>query len=95
MTQPTYTVRIAAADDADAIARIYNQGIEERIGTFETEPRAAVSIMASLNQKGSRFPTVVVEQDNRPARSFYRRSGFLPVESELELFELVLPHTPN
>ena len=38
---------------------------------------------------------IVVEEDNRPARSFYRRSGFLPVESELELFELVLPHSPN
>ena len=38
---------------------------------------------------------IVVEQDNRPARSFYRRSGFLPVESELELFELVLPQSPD
>jgi ribosomal protein S18 acetylase RimI-like enzyme len=32
---------------------------------------------------------VVVERDNGPARSFYRRSGFVPVEDEL--FELVLP----
>jgi ribosomal protein S18 acetylase RimI-like enzyme len=32
---------------------------------------------------------IVVERDNRPARSFYRRSGFVPVEDEL--FELVLP----
>ena len=38
---------------------------------------------------------IIVEQDNRPARSFYSRSGFLPVESELQLFELVLPHNPN
>ena len=38
---------------------------------------------------------IVVEEDNRPARSFYRRSGFRPVESELELFELILPHNPN
>jgi ribosomal protein S18 acetylase RimI-like enzyme len=34
---------------------------------------------------------IVVEQDNHSARSFYRRSGFVPVASELELFELVLP----
>ncbi len=27
---------------------------------------------------------IVVEQDNRPARSFYSRSGFVPVESELQ-----------
>jgi ribosomal protein S18 acetylase RimI-like enzyme len=37
---------------------------------------------------------IVVEEDNRLARSFYRRSGFVPVEEELELFELVLPHGP-
>jgi [ribosomal protein S18]-alanine N-acetyltransferase len=32
---------------------------------------------------------IVVEADNWPARSFYRRSGFVPVGTEL--FELVLP----
>jgi ribosomal protein S18 acetylase RimI-like enzyme len=32
---------------------------------------------------------VVVEESNQPARSFYRRSGFVPVEPEL--FELILP----
>jgi ribosomal protein S18 acetylase RimI-like enzyme len=32
---------------------------------------------------------IVVEEGNQPARSFYRRSGFVPVEPEL--FELVLP----
>jgi ribosomal protein S18 acetylase RimI-like enzyme len=32
---------------------------------------------------------IVVEQANHQARSFYRRSGFVPVEPEL--FELVLP----
>ena len=32
---------------------------------------------------------IVVEENNRQARSFYRRSGFVPVEPEL--LELVLP----
>ena len=32
---------------------------------------------------------IVVEESNQRARSFYRRSGFVPVEAEL--FELVLP----
>jgi len=32
---------------------------------------------------------IVVEEGNRQARSFYRRSGFVPVEPEL--FELLLP----
>ena len=34
---------------------------------------------------------VVVEEDNRAARSFYRRSGFVPVDTEL--FELILPRS--
>jgi ribosomal protein S18 acetylase RimI-like enzyme len=37
----------------------------------------------------SRTLRIVVEEGNEPARSFYRRSGFVPVEPEL--FELVLP----
>ena len=32
---------------------------------------------------------IIVEKGNQQARSFYRRSGFVPVEPEL--FELVLP----
>ena len=32
---------------------------------------------------------IVVEKGNRQARSFYRRSGFVPLEPEL--FELILP----
>ena len=32
---------------------------------------------------------IVVEESNEQARSFYRRSGFVPVEPEL--FELILP----
>ena len=55
--------RLAVAGDAAAIARIYNQGIEERIATFETEPRTVAQIAAQLADKGDRFPTVVVERD--------------------------------
>ena len=42
-TRPLRT-RTATTDDADAIAEIYNQGIADRIATFETEPRAATDI---------------------------------------------------
>ena len=57
--------RLAAAADAEAIARIYNQGIAERIATFETEPRTSAQIAAQLADKGDRFPTVVVERDGQ------------------------------
>jgi L-amino acid N-acyltransferase YncA len=56
-------VRLAARSDAGAIARIYNQGIEERIATFETEPRTPAQIAAQLTDKGERYPTVVVERN--------------------------------
>ena len=57
--------RLAVATDAEAIARIYNQGIAERIATFETEPRTSAQIAAQLADKGDRFPTVVVERDGQ------------------------------
>ena len=57
--------RLAGPADADAIARIYNQGIAERIATFETEPRTTAQIAAQLADKGDRFPTVVVERDGQ------------------------------
>ena len=57
------TARLARATDAEAIVRIYNQGIEERIATFETASRSGEQIAAQLAEKGDRFPTVVVERD--------------------------------
>jgi L-amino acid N-acyltransferase YncA len=37
--------RPARVEDAADIARIYNQGIEDRIATFETEPRSVADIL--------------------------------------------------
>ena len=58
-------MRLATGADAGAIARIYNQGVEERIATFETEPRTAAHIEAQLAEKADRYPTVVTERDGR------------------------------
>jgi len=52
--------RRATIDDAAAIARIYNEGIEERIATFETRPRVAADIEKWFE---SRYPVVVIEED--------------------------------
>lgn len=60
-----FTVRLARAEDAPAICEIYNEGIADRIATFETEPRTPEQIGAQLTDKGHRFPTVVVERDGR------------------------------
>jgi len=55
--------RLATAGDASAIAAIYNEGIADRIATFETEPRTPEQIRGQLVDKGDRFPTVVAERN--------------------------------
>jgi L-amino acid N-acyltransferase YncA len=52
--------RRAVAADAAAIAAIYNEGIEDRVATFETEPRGANDILAWLEAD---LPVVVAEED--------------------------------
>jgi L-amino acid N-acyltransferase YncA len=59
------SVRFAEATDAAAIAVIYNQGIEDGIGTFETELRSAAIIARQLAARADRYPTVVVERDGQ------------------------------
>ena len=56
-------VRVATAEDAAAIAEIYNQGIEDRVATYETEPRAAEHQQAWLRNIAGRYPAVVAEID--------------------------------
>ena len=54
-------IRLASPADAVAIARIYNEGIDDRIATFETDHRSPEQIVATLQAKGDRYPTVVLE----------------------------------
>ncbi|MCG8349683.1 MAG: arsinothricin resistance N-acetyltransferase ArsN1 [Chloroflexales bacterium] len=53
--------RLATTDDAAAIAHIYNQGIADRIATFETRRRTADDICAWFDGV---HPVVVVESDS-------------------------------
>jgi phosphinothricin acetyltransferase len=56
-------VRPATEADAADIARIWNEGIEDRLATFETEARTAEGIVRWMREKDARYPTVVVEDD--------------------------------
>jgi L-amino acid N-acyltransferase YncA len=58
----TMHARSATPDDAAAIAEIYNQGIEERVATFETEPRSVEQMAAWLAEKAGRYPVIVAER---------------------------------
>ena len=54
--------RSATPDDAAAIAAIYNQGIEDRVATFETRLRTPQDIQAWFDGV---HPVVVVEDGDR------------------------------
>ncbi|MBA2643906.1 MAG: N-acetyltransferase [Solirubrobacterales bacterium] len=54
-------VRVAEARDAADIARIHNQGIEERSATFEIDPRHPEQIEAKIADPGQLL--VVAERD--------------------------------
>jgi L-amino acid N-acyltransferase YncA len=56
------TARPATQADADSIARIYNEGIEDRVATFETRLRSAGDVCAWFDGV---HPIVVVEDDGR------------------------------
>jgi phosphinothricin acetyltransferase len=56
-------VRNATVNDAAAIAEIYNQGIEDRVATYETEPRSAEEQQAWLRAVADRYPAVVAQID--------------------------------
>jgi len=57
---PALTVRPAAPADAAALASIYNEGIADRVATFETRPRTAAEARAWI---GGRLPCVVAVRD--------------------------------
>jgi L-amino acid N-acyltransferase YncA len=51
--------RAAQPADAEAIARIYNEGIDDRVGTFETTPRTAADVLRWLD---AGYPMVVGDE---------------------------------
>jgi phosphinothricin acetyltransferase len=66
-----YRVRLATEADAAAICRIYNQGIEDRVATLETELRTPDERKQWLAARGPRHPVIVAETElntasNRP-----------------------------
>ena len=71
----TLRARAAAPGDATAIARIYNEGIADRVATFETRPRTADEIAAWFD---GAHPIVVVEEDGGEVVAFAATSGYRP-----------------
>ena len=57
----SYRVRLATAADAEAICRIYNQGIEDRVATLEIELRTPEERRRWLAGRSPRHPVIVAE----------------------------------
>ncbi|HET9982551.1 MAG TPA: arsinothricin resistance N-acetyltransferase ArsN1 family A [Longimicrobiales bacterium] len=53
-------VRVAEPRDAAAIARIYNEGIQDRVATFETRERVPAEVLGWLGDP--RHPVLVAER---------------------------------
>jgi L-amino acid N-acyltransferase YncA len=66
--------RMAAERDAAAIARIYNEGIEDGVATFETRARTADQVRSWFD---GRHPIVVVEDADRVV-AFASTSAYRP-----------------
>jgi L-amino acid N-acyltransferase YncA len=74
---PTLTVRPATPDDAPAIAAIYNEGIADRIATFETRTRTAEDIHGWFT---GRHPIVVVTDTDAAVVAFAATFPYRPRE---------------
>ena len=59
----SYHVRPAREDDAAAICRVYNQGIEDRLATLETELRTPEERRQWLAARSERHPVIVAEHE--------------------------------
>lgn len=67
--------RDAAANDAAAIARIYNEGIDDRVATFGTRHRTADDVVRWFD---GRHPVVVVADDEGEVIAFAATSTYRP-----------------
>jgi len=59
----TIVLRPATAADAEVICQVYNQGIEDRIATLETEVRTPEERRQWLAARGPRHPVYVAEAE--------------------------------
>jgi L-amino acid N-acyltransferase YncA len=66
-------VRPAEPADAAAIAAIYNEGIEDRIATFETDPRAPEDV---VGWTGEGAPPLVVAEDDGEVLGWARAGDY-------------------
>jgi L-amino acid N-acyltransferase YncA len=72
------TVRPATAADAAAICEIYNQGIEDRLATLETERRTPDERRQWLASRDARHPVIVAEAEPGTLTGWASLNSFNP-----------------
>ena len=72
------TTRLANRDDAAAIARIYNQGIEDRVATLETQTRTPEERAEWMASRGPRHPVFVAVDDTGAVAGWGSLNAFNP-----------------
>ena len=77
----TPRIRPATAEDAEAICRIYNQGIEDRVATLETELRTPEERRRWLAARGPRHPVIVAEDEGGAVLGWGSLNAFNPREA--------------
>ena len=64
MQKRQFEIRRAKAEDATDVANIYNQGIDERLATFNTEYVNAEEIHEKIAKGGDKHPVFVATLTN-------------------------------
>src|SRR5580704_6186412 len=76
--------RLATLNDAPFLAAIYNEGIEDRVATFEVRPRSVDDVRGWFNE---RHPIVVVEEDGQVV-AFASTSTYRPRDCYVGIAEV-------
>lgn len=71
-------IRAARIEDAPAIARIYNQGIEDRLATLETVLRSPEERAEWLTARGPRHPVIVAADGGGTVLGWASLNAFNP-----------------
>ena len=71
-----FAVRHASSDDLEAIRRIYNEGIEDRVATLEREPKSSDEIAQWWSAHDSRYSVLVATRIGRRYRLGLAKSLF-------------------
>ena len=76
-----HRVRLATAADAEVICGIYNQGIEDRVATLETELRTPEERRQWLAGRSPRHPVIVAESTDGRVAGWASLNVFNPRET--------------